>query len=105
MNDIFLRSDPELDRKLAECTDPEDIREIVKAHLAAQGILRRERGNDHGAPIIGQQQTPEAPLAPSVYKFEREFRFHPASGRRTLMLRANTLEDLNELQAQIEKTI
>jgi hypothetical protein len=105
MNETYLRSDPELDRKLAECNDPEAIREIVKAHLAAQGIIRRERGNDFGARIVGQQQTPEAPLAASGYKFEREFRFHPASGRRTLMLRANTLEDLNELQAQIEKTI
>jgi hypothetical protein len=107
MSDIFLRSDADLDQKIAECNDPEKIREITKTHFAAHGIIERERGADFGARIIRQQPTdaPNVSLPASGYKFEHEFKFNPESGRRSLILRANTKEDLADLIAQMEKTV
>src|ERR1700682_2911213 len=61
MSDIFLRSDAALDAAISECTDPERIRELTKAHLAATGISSRERGNDWGARVIGSQPSESAP--------------------------------------------
>src|ERR1700687_3410896 len=61
MSDIFLRSDAALDAAISECTDPERIRELTKAHLAATGIISRERGNDWGARVIGSQPSESAP--------------------------------------------
>jgi len=101
----FLRSDRELDLKLACCNDPSLVREIVKSHYAEKGIIRVERGNEYGMQFIQQPQSAESdkPLAASGYKFEHVFRYAPDSGRRALVLRANTEEDLRALIAQIER--
>jgi hypothetical protein len=101
MGDIFLRSDAALDAAISECTDAERIREITKAHFAALGVISRERGNDWGARVIGQQPAQTVPLTASGYRYEREVKFHESTGRRTLFIRANTLEELNELEQQV----
>ena len=84
MSDIFLRSDAALDAAISECTDPERIRELTKAHLAATGIISRERGNDYGARVIGSQ--PSESASPRLE--ERDTR--PINAERILYLSGNS---------------
>ncbi len=77
-------SKSELDAAFNESTRYEDLR--LLAHQAA------------GLPVPEAQ--PGTP-ATSGFKFEREVRFHPESGKRTLVIRANTQADLDALEAQI----
>jgi len=78
MNDPFRKSDIET------AVNFEDIRTL--AHQAA------------GLPMPEAQ--PGTPAA-SSFKFEREVRFHPESGKRNLVIRANTQADLDALEHQI----
>jgi len=78
MTEFFKKSDIE------KATTFEDVREL--AHRAA------------GLPMPEAQ--PGTP-AVSSFKFEREVRFHPESGKRNLVIRANTQADLDALEHQI----
>jgi hypothetical protein len=40
-------------------------------------------------------------LPGTEFRFEREVKFHPESGKRTLIIRANTKEDLDALERQV----
>ena len=79
-----MKSNPELDAAFNESTCFEDLRTL--AHKAA------------GLPMSETQ--PGTP-AVSSFKFEREIRFHPESGKRPLIIRGNTQADLDALERQI----
>jgi len=94
----YLPSDAELDRKIAACTSTEQIKEVTKAHLEAAGVIRREPGV--GVHNI-YRPAPEAVAQLGEPMLERELKFEPSTGRRTLILRATTKERLDELEAAI----
>jgi hypothetical protein len=48
----FTPSNPQLDAAISQRNDPEQIRELTKASLAAQGIISRERGNEYGSRLL-----------------------------------------------------
>ena len=100
----FLKSDPALDRAIAECNDPEQIREITKKHLESAGLISRERGADFGMRVTGalpSEPVCNVPLSANGFKYEKEIRFAESTGKRALVIRANTLEDLKALEKQI----
>ena len=100
-------SNAELDAAIAKCNSPEEIRELTKASLASQGIISRDRQDgNYGARVLRlPEQTSDTSLPAHGFKYEREFKYAPESGRRSLMLRANTLEDLQALEREMERTV
>jgi hypothetical protein len=109
----FLKSNAKLDEVVLEATSGpngsfENMREALKAALVGEGRISRDADSlGYGTRLLPVQHQPQSdvPLAANGFKCEREFHYHPSSGRRSLMLRANSLEELNELQAQMEKTV
>jgi hypothetical protein len=111
----FMKSSPGVEKAVMDATtwEPgkevsfEGLRESLKAALVQDGRLARDSESlGYGVQFIGHPQTQGDPTLPAGgFKFEREFRYHPSSGRRPLMLRANSLEELNQLQTEIEKTV
>jgi|ERR1700730_1853872 len=93
------KSNPELEAALAGVTDASQLRETLLSTLAAQGQIVRTQ-NEFDNRLIRQPE-PNGSLPASGYRFEKELTFHPDSGRRNLMLRANTMQDLAALEKQI----
>jgi hypothetical protein len=101
MSDQLNRHNPELEAALAGVTDASTLRETLLSTLAAQGQIVRMRGDDFNNRAICQSETPNASLAASSYKYEREVRFAESTGKRTLVLRANSQADLDALERQV----
>jgi hypothetical protein len=94
----LTRPNTELEAALAGVTDANQVREVTLRVMASQGTIVRTR-DDEFREI--RQQSPEATLPTSNYKFEREVRFHPESGKRTLLIRGNSQSDLDALEKQL----
>ena len=99
----FVKSNPELDAAINEATNFEGMRESMLRTMAAQGQIVRSREDAYDVRVIATPQTPGAALPATGYKFEREVRFHPSTGKRTLLIRANSIEDLNALENQVTR--
>ena len=95
------KSTPELETDLNACQNPEQLREVLLNSLAAQGQVIRTQDDSFNNRLVIQPQTPDASLPANGFRYEKELTFDPESGRRNLMLRANTMEDLAALEAQI----
>jgi hypothetical protein len=95
------KSNLELEAALAGVTDASQLREVMLRTLAAQGQVVRMRGDEFDTRLVRPQQTTEASLPASQYRFEREIRFHPESGKRSLVIRGNSQQDLDALQRQL----
>lgn len=100
-NDFVLPNDPELTKAIAECTSSEAIKETVKAYLENRGVIHRDRGDGTVRVTGNQPEQPNNLVPTSGYKMERTLKFDPESGRRALILRGNSKEDLDALEAQI----
>jgi hypothetical protein len=101
----FLPSNPQLDAALANETDPERIRELVKSNLAARGVIERERGNDFGVQVSrgyrpAEQPTPEVSLPenPDAAKCSR--RVYPHEND-VYEIFGETEEELDKKEAEI----
>src|SRR6266404_3693349 len=94
-----MKSTPELDTAINGVTNIGDLRETLLSTLAAQGTVVRSRDDAFNNRLV--PQTPEASLPANGFRYEKELTFHPESGRRNLMLRANSLADLTALENQI----
>jgi hypothetical protein len=77
-----------------------DLRETLLSTLAAQGTVVRSRDDEFNNRVIHQPE-PNVPLPANGFKFEREVRFAESTGKRSLVIRANTLEDLQALERQV----
>lgn len=102
----FLRGDETIEKICREATDAEDMRRQIKDHLARTGVIAQERGSGYGANVVGRFETdgtaaPEPAAAAKPYKYEKEIRFAESTGRRTLVIRANSLEDLTRLENEV----
>jgi len=95
------RTTQELADALSRVTDPSSIRDVLLNQLAAEGQVVRTRDDQFNNHLVLRPQTPEAPLPGTEFRFEREVKFHPESGKRTLIIRANTKEDLDALERQV----
>ena len=97
-----LKSNPELDAAFEGALTVSDLRETMLQTLSKQGtVVRASDSEFNNRLVIRQPQTPDAPLPANGFKFEREIRFYPDSGKRTLIIRANTQADLDAVEAQI----
>ena len=92
----------ELEDALNQVTNASDLRETLLNTLAQQGTIVRSQNDQFDTRlIVGQPQTPDASLPANGFRYEKELTFDPESGRKNLMLRANTMEDLAALERQI----
>ena len=94
------KNNQELDNAINACNDASELREVMLKTLVAQGQIVRTRDDEFNNHLIRQPE-PNVPLSASGYRFEKEITFNPESGRRNLMIRANTQEDLVRLENQI----
>jgi hypothetical protein len=101
MNDFTIRSNQALNDAVNSANTPQELREKMLAELASQGQIVRMRGDEYDNRVIRQPQTPGAPLPVSGFRYEKEVKFHPESGKRTLIIRANSKEDLDALERQV----
>jgi len=97
----FLKSNPQLDEAITNSSSFEGMREAMLQTLAAQGRVVRSRTDAFDVRVIPQTPEPDATVPANGFKYEREVRFAESTGKRTLLIRANTLEDLNALERQI----
>jgi hypothetical protein len=85
------------------------MRERMKAKLVADGFIEVERGYEYGGTITHEAEmatpspAPESPSAAtgSGFKYEKIVRWAESTGKRPLVIRANTLEDLAALERQV----
>ncbi len=95
-------SDRALEDALNNVQNASDLRETLLNTLAQQGTIVRSQNDQFDTRlIVGPPQTPDASLPANGFRYEKELTFDPESGRRNLMLRANTMEDLAALERQI----
>jgi len=90
----------QLEKALNGVNDISQLREVLLQTMASEGTIVRSRDSEWNNRLIRQPE-PDASLPANNFKFEKELTFNPESGRRNLMLRANTMEDLAALENQI----
>src|SRR6267378_851121 len=96
------KSNQQLEEALNSVHDASDLRETLLSTLAAQGQITRTRDDAFNTHlVIRQPQTPDPTLPANGFRYEKEITFNPESGRRNLMIRANSMEDLTALENQI----
>jgi hypothetical protein len=95
------KSNLELEAALAEVNNSSDLREIMLAELSRQGQVVRTRDDAFNNHLVIRQPEPDASLPANGFRYEKEITFNPESGRRNLMIRANSMEDLTALENQI----
>jgi hypothetical protein len=95
-----LKSNPQLDEALNSCQDASQLREIMLQTLASTGQIVRTRDDAFNIKTIPQPQS-EASLPANGFRYEREVHFAQSTGKRSLVIRANTQADLNELERQV----
>ena len=96
MSEQFVRpSNPDLERRIAAAQSVEEIRRI-----ASEGVIDRNRVYELQGQLIGhpEQSNGEVPSSASGYKYEKEIRWHERLNKRPVIIRANTPEQLAELE-------
>jgi hypothetical protein len=88
------KSNQQLEEALNRVHDASDLRETLLSTLAAQGQITRTRDDAFNTHLVIRQPEPDASLPANGFKFEREIHFAPSTGKRSLVIRANSLEDL-----------
>ena len=87
----FAPNDPALEKIVRECTDPTELQNRIAEYYQRQGYAAPPASNS----------LPATSASSGGFEFEREIKFAESTGRRTLVIRAHTLEELNALEAQI----
>jgi hypothetical protein len=95
------KSNQQLEEALNSVHDASDLRETLLSTLAAQGQITRTRDDAFNTHLVIRQPEPDNSLPANGYKFEREIRFAESTGKRSLVIRANTIEDLDALDRQV----
>jgi hypothetical protein len=98
----FIKSNPKLDEAVNNATNFEALREAMLQTLESQGrIVRGQTAYERRVVPQAPEPEPNVPLSASGYRYEREVRFAESTGKRTLIIRANSIEDLNRLEKQV----
>jgi len=95
------KSNQQLEEALAGVTDTSQLRETLLKTLSDQGQIVRSRDDAFNNHLVIRQPEPDASLPANGFRYEKEITFNPESGRRNLMIRANSMEDLTALENQI----
>ena len=95
------KSNQQLEEALAGVTDTSQLRETLLKTLSDQGQIVRSRDDAFNNHLVIRQPEPDATLPANGYKFEREVRFAESTGKRALVLRANSQADLDALEKQV----
>ena len=96
-----IKSNQQLDAAINGAQTASELREVMLSTLQQQGTLVRSRDDEFNNRLIRQPQTPDASLAASQFKYEREIHFAESTGKRSLLIKANTIEDLEALTRQV----
>lgn len=101
-----MMQDPELQKAIAACTDPESIKSTLKSWMQEKGLISLDRGDAATVRVLDQHQhqpVPETsePAPASGYKYSRLVQFGGVGGRRDIVISANTPEALEELYGEI----
>src|SRR6266404_5238197 len=96
-----IKSNEAVDAAINGRTHVAELRRTLLSKLAEQGTVVRSRDDEFNLHLVRQPQTPEASLPANGFRYEKELTFDPESGRRNLMLRANSMADLTALENQI----
>jgi hypothetical protein len=104
--DAFLKLTPEMKRIIEDATNPEAMRQAMKAELERTGMIKPiERGSHYGATLLRAPELANSgsslPASDSDGFLTREVRWHESTGKRTLIIRARTLAELDELERQV----
>jgi hypothetical protein len=85
----FMPSDPTLEKIVRECTDPSELQNRIAEYYQRTGYAAPPASNNVPAASSGG------------FEFEREIKFAESTGRRTLVIRAHSVEELNALEHQV----
>jgi hypothetical protein len=96
--DGFMKSNPAIDKIANEATNPEAMREAMKAELARQGVIARERGHEYGAQVLKQ---PSAAAASDLALPDGRFSRIIYVGNTGLNLTAGSGEELDRLEESV----
>jgi hypothetical protein len=97
----FMKSNPALDALIAECTDPEKIRELTKAHLQEAGLISRERGEDYGVRLLRQPESEPDVSLPANTARETCMRVVYPSGQNRFEIYGASEQELDQKEQQI----
>ena len=90
----------QLEKNLNNVSDISQLREVLLQTMASEGTIVRSRDDEFNTRLIRQPE-PDASRPANGFRYEKEITFNPESGRRNLMIRANSMEDLTALENQI----
>lgn len=105
----FMKGSANIDKVVLDATTGqnasfENLRESLKAALVNEGRIERDRETlGYAVRALPGQQTSDVPLSAPPYAFEKEVRWAESTGRRPLLLRANSQAELDELERQITR--
>ena len=98
----FLKSNFQLDEAIAGANSYEAMREAMLQTLAAQGRVVRSKNDAYDVRVLRQPDPePNVSLPANGFKYEKDVHFAPSTGKRSLVIRANTIEDLDALERQV----
>lgn len=101
-----MSAQSDYERQVAECTSAEDLKELTKRFLEATGVISRsdERGRDgNGVQLLPHAPTPNPSggTRSSGGVWSKEIRWAESTGRRPVVIRADTEAELQALENQI----
>jgi hypothetical protein len=96
----FLPSTPELDALLAQCRDPEEIREVSKRYMERKGLIRRGYDYGQGEEVINQPER-FAPLSASPSSLPKCIRVIYPHVNDRYEICGESEEELDEKEARI----
>jgi hypothetical protein len=101
MSENFVgRSNPELDKQIRECTDPELLRQLLKNQMERDGVLSRERD---GSYIQTESYRPLTPAEPSrPVGTDGPFRRTITAGDKNYLISGPSEESLDKLEATLK---
>ena len=102
LKDATLNNVPESVRLAIEAvSDPSELRQVVLNAMREAGLIHGDDVNYRLTPQGAASSAPGQSLSANGYKCERTIRFHESTGRRALVIRGNSEEDLQALEHHI----
>jgi hypothetical protein len=98
-NDFIGRSNPELDKQIRGCTDPEMLRQLLKNQMERDGILSRERD---GSYTQADSYRPPTPTPSQPVATDGPFRRTITAGGKNYLISGPSEESLDRLEATLK---
>ncbi len=98
--DFVGASNPELDKQIRECTDPELLRQLLKNQMERDGVLSRERDGSYIQTESYRPPTPAASTRP--VGTDGRFRRVISAGGREFLISGESNESLDKLEMALK---